>query len=268
MDRLSDEVRASKVHARVHRYADPAEVAAASAAAVATEIERALAAKGRFRLALAGGNTPRAMYEHLAAPSAKPISTGSASTLFGDERMVPPDDAASNYRMAREALLDRVPIPARNVHRIGGRRARGSTAIRRGPRPRAARSRAPRHGRRRSRGLAVPRVARARESRWTGRPERSARAAALTRHAFLAGDQFGVAGGSPRDGFQQGRAPPRRFRRAPIRSSGPSCRAGRFRNRSNRNGSWTRRPQPCSTRSHDSGRRRRWDEDEHRSFRP
>ena len=48
--------------------------------------------------------------------------------FFGDERCVPPDDERSNYRMAREALLDRVPVPAPQVHRIPGERAPQSAA--------------------------------------------------------------------------------------------------------------------------------------------
>src|SRR2546427_1575890 len=61
------------------------------------------------------------MYAHLAAePDASGVNWSRVQVLWGDERCVPPDHAASNYRMAREALLDHVPIPAANVHRIRG----------------------------------------------------------------------------------------------------------------------------------------------------
>lgn len=73
--------------------------------------------RGEFRLALSGGNTPRPVYEALAKHRdawSKWVFT------FGDERCVPPDSDQSNYRMAREALFDHVPIPAENILRIRG----------------------------------------------------------------------------------------------------------------------------------------------------
>jgi 6-phosphogluconolactonase len=79
----------------------------------------AIAERGLFRLGLAGGNTPRPVYTALAAePNLLPWER--VQITFGDERCVPPEDAASNYRMAREALLDRVAIPSGNVFRIRG----------------------------------------------------------------------------------------------------------------------------------------------------
>ena len=81
----------------------------------------AIRARGTFVVALSGGSTPRSMYAHLAAePDASGVNWSRVQVLWGDERCVPPDHAASNYRMAREALLDHVPIPAANVHRIRG----------------------------------------------------------------------------------------------------------------------------------------------------
>lgn len=68
-------------------------------------------------LALAGGSTPRATYAHLAR---LPVDWSQVIILFGDERCVGPDDPASNYHMARGALLDHIDIPAANVHRIVG----------------------------------------------------------------------------------------------------------------------------------------------------
>ena len=81
----------------------------------------AVQSHGEFVVALSGGATPRALYARLAAPpylSSVPWSL--VRVLWGDERCVAPDQAASNYRMAREALLDHVPIRAENVHRIRG----------------------------------------------------------------------------------------------------------------------------------------------------
>lgn len=81
----------------------------------------AVHARGEFVVALSGGNTPRSLYARLAAaPYDAAVPWSGVSVLWGDERCVPPDEAASNYRMAREALLDHVPIPAAQVHRIRG----------------------------------------------------------------------------------------------------------------------------------------------------
>lgn len=73
---------------------------------------------GHASLCLAGGSTPKALYKALTAASGPDWSK--VSIYFGDERCVPPDDADSNYLMARTALLDHVPVPAANVHRMRG----------------------------------------------------------------------------------------------------------------------------------------------------
>lgn len=95
---------------------------------IRTEAERivaqardVIAARGRFSLALSGGSTPRPLYALLATPPfASQIDWSRVHVFWGDERCVPPAHPDSNYRMAREALLDAVPIPADNVHRIAG----------------------------------------------------------------------------------------------------------------------------------------------------
>lgn len=69
------------------------------------------------RIILAGGNTPAPAYRHLAS---RPVPWGRVEIFFGDERCVPPEHADSNYRMVREALVDRVPITPVAVHRIPG----------------------------------------------------------------------------------------------------------------------------------------------------
>jgi 6-phosphogluconolactonase len=88
----------------------PEEVAAAAAADIAGALRA-----GSRTLVLAGGTTPRRCYELLARLE---VEWGRVTVLFGDERCVPPDHPDSNYRMAREALLDQV-APA-TVHRIPG----------------------------------------------------------------------------------------------------------------------------------------------------
>jgi 6-phosphogluconolactonase len=75
----------------------------------------------RFCIALSGGSTPKTLYTLLAAPEFAPqIEWPRVHVFWGDERCVPPDHPDSNYRMARETLLDYVPIPPENIHRIAG----------------------------------------------------------------------------------------------------------------------------------------------------
>lgn len=72
-----------------------------------------------FHLALAGGSTPAGLYRELARQS-DALAWEQVHIWFGDERCVPPDDAQSNFRMARETLLAHVPIPESQIHRIHG----------------------------------------------------------------------------------------------------------------------------------------------------
>ncbi|HEX8502200.1 MAG TPA: 6-phosphogluconolactonase [Pyrinomonadaceae bacterium] len=102
-------------------YDDPDGVARAAASRFAELAREAVAARGLFSVALAGGSTPRRVYELLAGEEfGGAVEWQSVHVFFGDERMVPPDHADSNYRMASEALLSRVPVPAENVHRVEG----------------------------------------------------------------------------------------------------------------------------------------------------
>lgn len=76
---------------------------------------------GRFRVALAGGNTPKPLYELLATREfAARVDWSHTEVFFSDERCVPPDDARSNFRMAADALLQHVPLPASQLHRMRG----------------------------------------------------------------------------------------------------------------------------------------------------
>ena len=83
--------------------------------------QAAAAARGRFAAALSGGETPRALYRHLARQQfAQKVPWRRVLLYWGDERCVAPDDPASNYGMAREAFIKHVPIAAENVHRMQG----------------------------------------------------------------------------------------------------------------------------------------------------
>ncbi len=76
---------------------------------------------GRCTLALSGGRTPRAIYKQLASPPfIETIQWERLFVFWGDERAVGPDHPDSNYRMGRETLFDRVPIPEKNIFRIKG----------------------------------------------------------------------------------------------------------------------------------------------------
>ena len=82
-------------------------------------LDLAAAKDGVFAVCLSGGSTPHGLYEHLAElPYRDRFPWQRAHWFWGDERFVPHDDALSNYRMVREALLSRVPIPAINIHPI------------------------------------------------------------------------------------------------------------------------------------------------------
>jgi 6-phosphogluconolactonase len=81
----------------------------------------AIAAHGRFAVALSGGSTPQGAYSLIAANQQDPsqrLPWEKIHVFFGDERNVPPAHPESNYRAANEALLSKVPIPPQNLHRI------------------------------------------------------------------------------------------------------------------------------------------------------
>jgi 6-phosphogluconolactonase len=73
---------------------------------------------GRFCVALSGGSTPRGLYSLLAKEAATSLPWKKIYFFFGDERHVPPNDADSNYRMANEAMLSKVPVPQENIFRV------------------------------------------------------------------------------------------------------------------------------------------------------
>ncbi|HET8834063.1 MAG TPA: 6-phosphogluconolactonase, partial [Gemmatimonadales bacterium] len=107
---------------------DPEQLARPAAEWLEAEILASIRARGRCALALAGGRTPEPVYRELA--QAADVDWSRVSVFFGDERAVPPDDAESNYRMVRAALLSRVPIPAARVHRMEAERADRDLAAR------------------------------------------------------------------------------------------------------------------------------------------
>ncbi|MHB8845738.1 MAG: 6-phosphogluconolactonase [Nitrospirota bacterium] len=93
----------------------------AAAGLVAAACRDAIVKQGRFTMALSGGNTPQGLYRLLAeAPYRDQIDWAESHFFWADERSVPPDHQDSNFRLASDLLLSRVPVPRNNVHRIRG----------------------------------------------------------------------------------------------------------------------------------------------------
>jgi 6-phosphogluconolactonase len=93
------------------------EVLSAEAAAAAVDIiNGAVATRGRCSLALSGGDTPRGLYRLLGSQYRDRVPWRRVHVFWGDDRYVPGDHPDSNYRLARETLLDHVPCRAENIH--------------------------------------------------------------------------------------------------------------------------------------------------------
>jgi len=99
--------------------AEAPQLAEAAAEWIAAALEEDVRTRGRCAVALAGGTTPRPVYERLARePYVRRVDWRAVDVYFGDERAVPPDDPESNYGMAAAVLLDRGPAAAARVHRM------------------------------------------------------------------------------------------------------------------------------------------------------
>ena len=105
----------------VHILPDATAVAARAAHEIIAAATSAVAQKGSFSLVLAGGSTPKTLYQLLASdPLRSQLPWDKMVLLFGDERNVPPDHPDSNFRMANESMLSKVPIKREHVLRIKG----------------------------------------------------------------------------------------------------------------------------------------------------
>jgi 6-phosphogluconolactonase len=102
----------------VRRLATPQDLFRTAAEEVLGAATDAIAKRGRFTIALSGGSTPKNLYTLIAANANTSLPWDQMFFFWGDERHVPPDDAESNYRMAKESLLSKVPIPAANIFRV------------------------------------------------------------------------------------------------------------------------------------------------------
>ena len=116
---MTDPAAAVNATAPRLRVCDDSAQLAAVAAEDFVRLAQSRSAEARaFFVALTGGNTPRALYRALAVR--RDIDWTAVHVFFGDERCVPPTHADSNYRMAKETLLQHVPIPALQIHRLRG----------------------------------------------------------------------------------------------------------------------------------------------------
>ena len=119
----------SVVSPTIRRFVDAAALADAVAVEVVERIGQAIAERGDCRLAVAGGSTPRPVYERLAEPGlAERVDWTRTHLFWGDERAVPPNHEKSNYRMVDETLLRHIRIPKANVQRIAGELDAGAAA--------------------------------------------------------------------------------------------------------------------------------------------
>lgn len=100
-------------------YQTSGELFEAAARFILSLAKKAVADKRQFSIALSGGNTPGLLYRLLASPPFLDEMPWSKTFIFwGDERCVPLDDKRNNAREARSILLDKVPVPAQNIHVI------------------------------------------------------------------------------------------------------------------------------------------------------
>ena len=99
-------------------FPDASALAEGLARAVVDAARDAIAARGRFRIALSGGETPRAAYALLGTRFAEDVEWSKVDVFFTDERFVPADDPRNNFAMTRAAWLSHVPMPPERIHPI------------------------------------------------------------------------------------------------------------------------------------------------------
>ena len=102
----------------LRRLTTPQELFAAAAEEFSHAAIEAVAQRGRFTVALSGGSTPKNLFTLLATNARTSLPWDRMFFFWGDERHVPPQDPESNYRMADEAMLSKIPVAAGNVFRV------------------------------------------------------------------------------------------------------------------------------------------------------
>jgi 6-phosphogluconolactonase len=102
----------------LRRLTTPQDLFQAAADEVIRAATEAVTLRGRFTIALSGGSTPRNLYTLIAANASANLPWAQMCFFWGDERHVPPSDPESNYRMAEETILSKIPVPPANIFRI------------------------------------------------------------------------------------------------------------------------------------------------------
>ncbi|HEV2697331.1 MAG TPA: 6-phosphogluconolactonase [Terriglobales bacterium] len=103
---------------KVEIFGSPQELFHAAAEKFCSLGSGAIKGRGKFTVALSGGSTPRGLHQELATHFASGLDWSKVFFFWGDERHVPPDNSDSNYRMANETLLSKLPIPPGNIFRV------------------------------------------------------------------------------------------------------------------------------------------------------
>lgn len=112
-------------------FADAEAVSLAAAEEFVKCAAEAVAARGRFVVALSGGSTPKRLFQILAVPPFRDrVQWDKIEFFWGDERSVPPDHQDSNYHMATEAMLNRLPVAPAKIHRMEAERTDREAAAR------------------------------------------------------------------------------------------------------------------------------------------
>ena len=110
---------AAKYKPNMKITSDPESLARKSVELFIADAQKAIDAKGSFRVAVSGGHTPRRFFELLAElPEAEALPWDRIQLFWVDERYVPPDSQWSNYKLAADTFLSKVAIPDWNIHRI------------------------------------------------------------------------------------------------------------------------------------------------------
>jgi len=102
----------------LRRLTTPQDLFRAAAEEVIGVATEAVAQRGRFTIVLSGGSTPKNLYTLIAANASASLPWAQMFFFMGDERHVPLDDPDSNYRMAKEAILSKIPVPPANIFPI------------------------------------------------------------------------------------------------------------------------------------------------------
>ncbi|HLO32508.1 MAG TPA: 6-phosphogluconolactonase [Anaerolineales bacterium] len=101
-------------------FKDVEELSRAAAKLFIEQAAQSIAERDRFLVALNGGNTPTRLFQLLATNERAKVDWSMVHIFWGDERCVPPEDPGSSYGQARDILLNHIPIPDANIHRLKG----------------------------------------------------------------------------------------------------------------------------------------------------